>query len=173
MLHIEPNSTSRPRIPRVLAAATLAFAAGALAISNTHAQQPAPKAPAAAQAQKSEPAMAPPGAATTPPSPPSWQQGRSADQAKSTLHPFSPILTGKPASELPVNKLKVPTGFKVEVWADGVPEARSLALGDKGTVFVSNRNLSSVYAITDRGGKREVKELLKGLKAPNGVAFSK
>ena len=35
----------------------------------------------------------------------------------------------------------------------------------------SNRNLTDVYAIVDRGGKREVKKILKGLKAPNGVAF--
>jgi glucose/arabinose dehydrogenase len=115
--------------------------------------------------------MAPPGAATTPP--PSWQQGRGTEHQSSPLHPFAPHLTGRPSSELPVNKLKVPRGFKVEVWAEGVPEARSLALGDKGTVFVGNRNLSDVYAIVDRGGKREVKKILKGLKAPNGVAFSK
>src|SRR6185436_18064158 len=87
--------------------------------------------------------------------------------------PFAPILTGRPSNTLPLDKLKVPAGFKVEVWAEGVPEARSLALGDKGTVFVGNRNLSDVYAIVDRGGKREVKKILKGLKAPNGVAFSK
>jgi glucose/arabinose dehydrogenase len=108
-----------------------------------------------------------------PAAPPSWQQGRSPEQANSPLHPFAPHLTGRPASELPIDKLKVPAGFKVEVWADGVPEARSLALGDKGTVFVGNRNLNNVYAIVDRGGKREVKTLLKGLSAPNGVAFSK
>jgi glucose/arabinose dehydrogenase len=116
------------------------------------------------QAQQSPPAAVPA---------PSWQQGRSASDAKSSLHPFSPMLTGRPASELPLDKLKVPPGFKVEVWADGIPEARSLALGDKGTVFVSNRNLSDVYAVTDRGGKREVKKVLSGLKSPNGVAFSK
>jgi len=81
--------------------------------------------------------------------------------------------TGRPSKELPLDKLKVPPGFKVEVWVEGVPEARSLALGDKGTVFVSNRNLTDVYAIVDRGGKREVKKLLAGLKAPNGIAFSK
>ena len=86
---------------------------------------------------------------------PSWQQGRSPDQAASTLHPFAPILTGRPASKLPLDKLKVPAGFKVEVWADGIPEARSLALGDKGTVFVSNRNLKDVYAVVDQGGKRD------------------
>src|SRR5712672_2453761 len=71
--------------------------------------------------------------------PPSWQQGKPAALAESTLHPFAPHLTGRPAKELPLDKLKVPAGFKVEVWADGIPEARSLALGDKGTVFVGNR----------------------------------
>jgi len=105
--------------------------------------------------------------------PPSWQQGRSAEQEKSSLHPFAITVTGKMAKELPVDKLKVPPGFKVEVWAEGVPAARSLALGDKGTVFVGNRQAPNVYAVVDRGGKREVKLLLKGLDSPNGVAFSK
>ena len=115
--------------------------------------------------------------AQTPPPPaapapaPSWQQGRSPDQSASTLHPFAPILTGRPSSELPVDKLKVPAGFKVEIYADGIPEARSLALGDKGTVFVSNRNLKDVYAIVERDGKRSVFKILKGLNSPNGVAF--
>ncbi|MEP7070431.1 MAG: PQQ-dependent sugar dehydrogenase [Usitatibacter sp.] len=145
------------------AAAGLGFAAVAFA---TLAQQPAPSAPATP--------LAPPGAATAPPAPaPSWQQGRSAEHASSPLHPFAPILTGRAAAELAHDKLKVPPGFKVEVWVDGVPEARSLALGDKGTVFVSNRNLKDVYAIVDRGGKRQVKKVLTGLNAPNGVAFSK
>ena len=105
--------------------------------------------------------------------PPPWKQGMAAEQAQSPLHPFAPHLTGRPASELPVNTLKVPAGFKIEVWADGVPEARSMALGDNGTVFVSNRNLSNVYAIVSTGGKREVKTILKGMKAPNGVVFDK
>jgi glucose/arabinose dehydrogenase len=157
--------------------ASCVFTAGTVlaGVGTAQAQQPAPsaapKGPPAAQVQKSEPALAPPGAAVTPP--PSWQQGRSEEHQKSPLHPFSPHLTGRPASELPINKLKVPAGFKVEVWADGLPEARSLALGDKGTVFVGNRNLTDVYAVVDKGGKREVKKILKGLKAPNGVAFSK
>jgi glucose/arabinose dehydrogenase len=111
--------------------------------------------------------------AAAPAAAPSWQQGRTAEQNASPLHPIAPIFTGRPGSELPVNTLKVPAGFKVEVYADGIPEARSLALGDKGTVFVSNRNLSDVYAITDKNGQREVKRILKGLKSPNGVAFDK
>jgi glucose/arabinose dehydrogenase len=121
-----------------------------------------------ARAQQPAPATTAPA-----PTPPPWQQGRSADQGSSPLHPFAPILTGRPSSELPLNKLKVPAGFKVEVYAEGVPEARSLALGDKGTVFVSNRLLTDVYAIVDQGGKREVKKILKGLKSPNGIVFQK
>ena len=116
-----------------------------------------------AQAQPAAPAAAPA-------APPAWQQGMPPG---ATLHPFAPHLTGRPASELPVGKLKVPPGFKIEVWADGVPEARSLALGDKGTVFVSNRNLTNVYAIIDNGGKREIKTLFKGMKSPNGIVFNK
>src|SRR5207244_380556 len=105
--------------------------------------------------------------------PPSWQQGKPSAMGESTLHPFAPHLTGRPAKDLPVDKLKVPQGFKVEVWADGIPEARSLALGDKGTIFVSNRNAKNVYAVVDSGGKREVKTILKGLDAPNGIVFNK
>ena len=114
---------------------------------------------AAAFGQQPAPAPAQPAATPKPTEAPRWLQGRPPEMANSPLAPIAPHLTGRPAAELPIDKLKVPPGFKVEVWVDGVPEARSLALGDKGTVFVSNRNLKDVYAITDRGGKREVKTL--------------
>src|SRR3989454_208616 len=117
----------------------------------------------AAQAQD-KPAAAPP---------PSWQQGKPPAMSESTLHPFAIEMTGKPSKDLPVNKLKVPSGFKVEVWAEGMPGARSMALGDKGTVFVGTRQLKEMYAVVDRGGKREAKVLLKDLDAPNGVVFNK
>lgn len=156
-----PSSPQRTTIVvRLLAASLLVAAACIPRLSDAQAQQPAPS---AAPATAAQPATSAP--------PPSWQQGRSAEEAESPLHPFAPILTGRPASELPIDKLKVPSGFKVEVYVDGVPEARSLALGDKGTLFVSNRLLTDVYAVVDRGGKREVKKILKGLKAPNGIAF--
>ena len=76
--------------------------------------------------------------------PPAWQQGKPPAMGDSALHPFAPHMTGRAASELPLKTLKVPAGFKVEVWVEGIPEARSLALGDKGTVFVSNRNGTSM-----------------------------
>jgi len=113
--------------------------------------------------------------AQTPPAgdAPPWKQGMNPEQTQSTLHPFAPHMTGRSAKELPLEKLKAPAGFKVEVWAEGIPEARSLALGDKGTVFVSNRLSKNVYAVLDKRGQREVKTVLRGLNAPNGIVFSK
>ena len=54
------------------------------------------------------------------------------------------------ADKLPVAKLKVPPGFKVEVFASGVPNARSIRIGDKGTVFVGARLVDKVHAIGRR-----------------------
>ena len=138
-----------------LKVSSAAFLAAALSTTVLAQQAPSP-APAAAPAPA-----------------PSWQQGRSSEQDKSPLHPFAINVTGKSAKELPVDKLKVPAGFKVEVWAEGAPGARSMAQGDKGTVFVGTRQLKEVYAVVDRGVKREVKVLLKGLESPNGIVFSK
>jgi glucose/arabinose dehydrogenase len=76
-----------------------------------------------------------------------------------------------PPDKLPIPQLKLPKGFKIEVYASGIANARSLRLGDKGTVFVSNRQLDKVYAIVDRNGKREVKVIASGKDRPNGLAF--
>jgi glucose/arabinose dehydrogenase len=46
-----------------------------------------------------------------------------------------------------------------------------MAWGDKGTLFVGAFGIGNVYAVTDNGGKREVKTVLKGLKMPTGIAF--
>ena len=67
--------------------------------------------------------------------------------------------------------LKLPKGFNIEVYGSGVPNARSLRSGDKGTVFVGNRQLDKVYAIIDRNGKREAIVIASGLDRPNGLAY--
>jgi glucose/arabinose dehydrogenase len=100
-------------------------------------------APAAAPAATPATPAATPAAA--PAAAPAWKQGMAEGQASSPLHPFAPHMTGRAASELPIDKLKVPAGFKVEVWAEGVPEARSLALGDKGTLYVAERHRITRY----------------------------
>ena len=70
-----------------------------------------------------------------------------------------------------LDDIKLPSGFEIEVYAD-VPNARSMALGDNGTIFVANRRASSVYAVVPRGDANpEVLELVSGLETPNGIAF--
>jgi glucose/arabinose dehydrogenase len=101
--------------------------------------------------------------------PPPWAQGRPAGHNQ--LAPVTPPPLAAAADKVPVDKLKVPKGFKVEVYASGIPNARSLRLGDKGTVFVSNRTLDKLYAIVDKGGKREIKVIAKELYRPNGIAL--
>src|SRR5205823_4500163 len=76
-----------------------------------------------------------------------------------------------PEDKLPLPQLKLPKGFKIEVYASGIANARTLRLGDKGTVFVSNRLLDKVYAIVERGGKRELKVIASRLDQPNGLAL--
>ncbi len=63
----------------------------------------------------------------------------------------------------------LPPGFVIEHYAD-VPNARSLVYGDQGTLFVSNRRESSVYAVID-GDEPTVLEIASDLEMPNGVAF--
>ena len=74
--------------------------------------------------------------------------------------------------KLPTSALKLPQGFKVETYIHGVMDARSLRLGDKGTVFVGNRALAKVYAVASQGAKREAKVIASGLDRPNGLAFN-
>jgi len=89
------------------------------------------------------------------------------------LRNVAPLPFGAPEDKLPIAQLKLPKGFKVEVYAGGIPNARSLRLGDKGTVFVSNRVLDKVYAIVEKNGKREIRVIASGLDRPNGLAFHK
>ncbi|MDX2108543.1 MAG: PQQ-dependent sugar dehydrogenase [Candidatus Melainabacteria bacterium] len=77
-------------------------------------------------------------------------------------------------SALPLEKLKLPPGFKVEVYTDQVWGARSLTLSDKGTLFVGTIVPNVVYALPDKnhdGKPDSVITLIKNLNHPNGVAF--
>ena len=103
--------------------------------------------------------------------PPPWKQGQPADMANSPLAPIAQPPSPKAPGEIPVAKIKLPPGFKAELWAHGINNARAMTWGDKGTLFVSSRVAGNVYAVVDKGGQREVKVIAKGLNLPNGVAF--
>jgi glucose/arabinose dehydrogenase len=97
--------------------------------------------------------------------------GRPDNPEAKKLAPVAPPPIPAAADKLPIDKLKVPAGYKIEVWASGIGNARSLTLGDKGTVFVGSRLLDRVSAVIDKDGKREVKVIASGLYRPNGVTF--
>jgi glucose/arabinose dehydrogenase len=75
---------------------------------------------------------------------------------------------------LPLNMIKVPAGFRIDLFADGVENARSMALSPGGVLYVGTRTKGSVYAVVDRdkNGKADrVHTIATGLRMPNGVAF--
>ncbi len=74
---------------------------------------------------------------------------------------------------LPVEEIVAPEGFSVAVFAR-VRGARSLALGEEGTVFVGTRGPGVVWALADRDGDGRAEgswTVAEGLDSPNGVAF--
>src|SRR6188508_859721 len=104
--------------------------------------------------------------------PDDWFLGDETEAQKGLAPPSGPP-TGASDAELAniIKKVKLPPGFKMEVYASGVLAARQMAWGDKGTLFVGSFGLGNVYAIKDNGGKKEVKTILKGLSMPTGLAF--
>jgi glucose/arabinose dehydrogenase len=83
---------------------------------------------------------------------------------------ISPQTTQKP----PLDQIKLPPGFVIQLYADGVPNARQMALGDKGTLFVGSRTARRVYAVVDRDGDKkadQVYTIATGLASPSGLAF--
>jgi glucose/arabinose dehydrogenase len=112
-----------------------------------------------------------PRAQQTPAPPPAWQQGRPAEMAGSKMAPHKGKDTETPPGEIPLDRLKVPEGFKVELWAHGLPGARAMARGEKGKIYVGTRQIGRVYEVSDRGGERAVRIVAEKLKQPAGVAF--
>ncbi len=88
-------------------------------------------------------------------------------QARANAPPRSP----RRRTKLPTAKLKVPAGFNIEVYAAGMANARSLAVSDKGTVFVGSRLIDKVYAIVQQGRQARGQGAGPVLHRPNGIAF--
>ncbi len=89
---------------------------------------------------------------------------------------LSPLCSLNPlrAGDLPLDKIKLPPGFKIEIFARDVQNARSLSLSPRGTLFVGTQGKGSVYAVVDSNDDYradKVYTLIAGLNMPNGVAF--
>ena len=77
-------------------------------------------------------------------------------------------------SDLPLELLTLPKGFRIETFAENLDGARSMAMGAEGTLFVGTRNEGNVYALRDTDGDfkaDEVHVIASNLEQPNGVAF--
>lgn len=78
------------------------------------------------------------------------------------------------AADLPLDKIQLPDGFSIGIYAEDVPGARSMALGDNGTLFVGSQRAGNVYALVDRDGDQKAETrhtIAEKLWWPNGVAF--
>jgi glucose/arabinose dehydrogenase len=136
--------------------------AGLLVAGPLAAQQPPTSTPPAAPTAQA-PAPLPPGSPLI---------GRPENNpAAAKLAPIAPPPIPTAADKLPTAKLKLPKGFNIEVYASGMANARTLRVGDKGTVFVGSRLADKVHYIPEKDGKREAKVLLSGLYRPNGLAY--
>ena len=74
-----------------------------------------------------------------------------------------------------LEKIELPDGFKIEIYASDVENARSMTVSPSGTIFVGNRKSDNVFALIDENndGKVDKKYLItdKLKNMPNGVAF--
>ncbi len=70
--------------------------------------------------------------------------------------------------------LKLPPGFQIALFAKAVPDARQLAVGPAGVVFVGSRKAGKVYALLDHDQDfvaEEVVVIAEDLFMPSGVAY--
>ena len=77
------------------------------------------------------------------------------------------------STDLALLELNLPEGFQIEVYARGVDGARSMAMGDDGTLFVGTRTENNIYAIQDTNGdfKADNVMVLDTMEVPNGIAM--
>ena len=105
---------------------------------------------------------------------PFWAKGRPKSEAAAKMLPVAANSMPTPLDKLPIGKMKLPPGFKAEVWASNMLDARALRQGDHGTVFVSSLFVAGkIYAIVEKGGKREVKTIAEKLSLATGIEFYK
>lgn len=75
---------------------------------------------------------------------------------------------------LPLDKLKLPEGYKISVYAESVKNARQMAVSENGMVIVGSRDAGLVHALLDKdsdGQAETVVKIAEGLNMPSGLAI--
>jgi len=86
------------------------------------------------------------------------------------------LACGAAAAAPPIEQLRAPPGFRVELLTDAVPNARQMTLGrngdGKGVVYVGSASAGKVYAVEyAASGAGTVHVVASGLSVPSGVAW--
>lgn len=84
------------------------------------------------------------------------------------------VMAGFGQAALPLEKIQLPPGFVIEIYASGVENARQMALGEKGVLFVGSRRAGKIHAVVDHdqdGRADQVYLIDEDLNMPSGVAF--
>ncbi len=79
-----------------------------------------------------------------------------------------------PSKGIHLEQIRLPDGFSIALYADKIPNARSMALSPGGTLFVGTRKAGNIYAVLDHDQDNQADEVItlaQGLNMPNGVAF--
>ncbi|MFZ1457359.1 MAG: sorbosone dehydrogenase family protein, partial [Saprospiraceae bacterium] len=90
------------------------------------------------------------------------------------INPPLSFTGSKNPSSLPLDSLKLPPGFVIEIYADSIENARSMCMSPSGTLYVGNRSGKNVYALKDTDGDKKIDQkfvILQEGNMPNGVAF--
>jgi glucose/arabinose dehydrogenase len=80
------------------------------------------------------------------------------------------------AGALRTDLVRLPPGFRIEVFAAGVENARQMAWSPTGVLYVGSREAGKVHALPDRDGDWRadaVHVVAEGLEQPSGVAWRK
>ena len=110
--------------------------------------------------------------APAPAAPPAWKQGMQSDMVDSKLAPHAAKFTATTAADVALDQLKLPPGFKIEVWSAGTPGVRAMVRGEGGKIYAGTRPLGRVYEITDNGRDRSSRVVVDKLNQP-AVAMHK
>lgn len=77
------------------------------------------------------------------------------------------------ARDLPLDRLTMPEGFSISVFAE-VDNARQMAMGDTGILYVGSRRAGKLHAVIDTDGDRTADRVVlidDGLNLPSGIAY--